>query len=92
MPIATIFLTVLCVFRYRRPRGVWSFDKLIEDKQLIVPQDCYFVMGDNRDDSSDSRYWGFVPRENIVGRPLLIYFSMRSADPHRCRSPRVINF
>ncbi len=32
-------------------------------------------MGDNRDDSSDSRYWGFVPRENIVGRPLLIYFS-----------------
>ncbi len=69
----------------------WSFDidahwgnefhKLIEDKQLIVPQDCYFVMGDNRDDSSDSRYWGFVPRENIVGRPLLIYFSLRSADP-----------
>lgn len=60
----------------------WSveFHKLIEDKQLIVPQDCYFVMGDNRDDSSDSRYWGFVPRENVVGRPLLIYFSLRSSD------------
>ena len=38
-------------------------------------------MGDNRDDSSDSRYWGFVPRENIVGRPLLIYWSMRNSDP-----------
>jgi len=35
-------------------------------------------MGDNRDDSSDSRYWGFVPHENIVGRPLLIYWSVRS--------------
>jgi signal peptidase I len=45
-----------------------------------VPQDCYFVMGDNRDDSSDSRYWGFVPRENVVGQPLLIYFSMRAGE------------
>ena len=55
----------------------WSMElhRLIENKQLIVPEDCYFVMGDNRDDSSDSRYWGFVPRENIVGRPLMIYFS-----------------
>jgi signal peptidase I len=54
--------------------------RLIEDKQLIVPEDCFFVMGDNRDDSSDSRYWGFVPKENIVGRPLLIYFSMQATD------------
>ena len=37
-------------------------------------------MGDNRDDSSDSRYWGFVPRENIVGRPLLIYWSISDLD------------
>ncbi len=37
-------------------------------------------MGDNRDDSSDSRYWGFVPRENIIGRPLLIYWSIRNTD------------
>jgi signal peptidase I len=50
--------------------------KLIEDGELIVPQDCYFVLGDNRDDSYDSRYWGFVPRENVVGRPLMIYWSM----------------
>ena len=55
--------------------------KLVEDGQLIVPEGSYFVMGDNRDDSRDSRYWGFVPRENIVGRPLLIYWSMREASP-----------
>jgi signal peptidase I len=50
--------------------------KLIEDGELIVPEDSYFVLGDNRDDSYDSRYWGFVPRENVVGRPLMIYWSM----------------
>jgi signal peptidase I len=54
---------------------------LVEDNQLIVPEGSYFVMGDNRDDSSDSRYWGFVPQENIVGRPLVIYWSMRNDDP-----------
>ncbi len=37
-------------------------------------------MGDNRDDSQDSRYWGFVPRENIIGRPLVIYWSVRDWD------------
>src|SRR5262249_7205224 len=59
--------------------GAWwrEMQKLVEDNQLIVPEGNYFVMGDNRDDSSDSRYWGFVPQENIVGRPLLIYWSMR---------------
>jgi signal peptidase I len=50
---------------------------LVEDGALIVPEGYYFVMGDNRDESLDSRYWGFVPRENIVGRPLVIYWSVR---------------
>jgi len=50
------------------------------NNELVVPEDCYFVLGDNRDDSLDSRYWGFVPRENIVGKPLVIYFSMRHFD------------
>jgi signal peptidase I len=43
--------------------------------ELVVPAGFIFAMGDNRDDSSDSRYWGFVPRENIVGTPVVIYWS-----------------
>ncbi|MGO9228942.1 MAG: signal peptidase I [Bryobacteraceae bacterium] len=43
--------------------------------ELIVPPGCIFAMGDNRDNSLDSRYWGFVPRENIEGTPLLVYWS-----------------
>jgi signal peptidase I len=69
--------------------GDWWLEmrKLVEDGQLIVPEGHYFVLGDNRDDSKDSRYWGFVPRENIVGRPLLIYWSVRSAEPDMTASP-----
>jgi signal peptidase I len=47
---------------------VWNGD-------LVVPPDSYFAMGDNRDNSLDSRYWGFVPRENIIGKPLFIFWS-----------------
>ncbi len=46
--------------------------------QLRVPPDCYFVMGDNRGNSYDSRYWGFVPRQSIIGEPLFIYLSIRA--------------
>lgn len=49
----------------------------VRDGQLQVPEDSYFVMGDNRNHSRDSRYWGYVPEENIVGTPFLIYFSVR---------------
>jgi signal peptidase I len=48
----------------------------IERGDLIVPAGNYFVMGDNRIISLDSRYWGFVPRENIIGRPLFVYWSI----------------
>lgn len=79
------------VFRDEFPRlnlpvpgleGTWwlQMKKLVEDGALIVPEGNYFVLGDNRDESSDSRYWGFVPRENVIGRPLLIYWSLRSVD------------
>jgi signal peptidase I len=65
--------------------GKWwvQMRKLVEDGQLIVPEGHYFVMGDNRDDSEDSRYWGFVPRENIIGRPLVIYWSVKNWEDPR---------
>jgi signal peptidase I len=50
---------------------------LDNDNELVVPAGNYFVLGDNRNNSRDSRYWGFVPLRNIVGRPLVIYFSIR---------------
>jgi signal peptidase I len=43
--------------------------------EIVVPEGNYFAMGDNRDNSLDSRYWGFVPRENIIGKPLVIFWS-----------------
>lgn len=58
------------------PRWTAELERDTRGGELIVPANSYFVLGDNRDDSEDSRYWGFVPQENIVGRPLLIYFSV----------------
>jgi signal peptidase I len=63
--------------------------KLVEDRQLIIPEGQYFVLGDNRDDSQDSRFWGFVPRENIIGQPLLIYWSSSSLNNDLSGSPTV---
>ena len=53
-------------------------EKNVVNGDLVVPQNCIFAMGDNRDDSADSRYWGFVPRENIEGTPLIIYWSFEA--------------
>jgi signal peptidase I len=47
--------------------------------EIVVPPDSYFAMGDNRDNSLDSRYWGFVPRDNIIGKPLMIYWSYKAS-------------
>jgi signal peptidase I len=47
----------------------------LKDGDLVVPPDSYFGMGDNRDVSLDSRFWGFIPKENVIGRPLFIYWS-----------------
>ena len=50
----------------------------IVDGDLVVPPGKVFAMGDNRTESLDGRYWGFVPRENIVGRPMFVYWSFET--------------
>jgi signal peptidase I len=50
----------------------------IQGDDIVVPADSYFGMGDNRDVSYDSRYWGFIPRENVIGRPMFIYWSFET--------------
>jgi len=47
----------------------------VKNGEVVVPPNSFFAMGDNRDNSLDSRYWGFVPRGNIIGKPLIIYWS-----------------
>ena len=56
-------------------RGAEMLQNNVRDGEVVVPPGRYFVMGDNRDDSLDSRYFGFVPSNDIVGRPWLIYAS-----------------
>ena len=55
----------------------WSQElpKHIVGDDIVVPPDSYFAMGDNRDVSYDSRFWGFIPRKNMIGRPMFIYWS-----------------
>ncbi|MFN9299658.1 MAG: signal peptidase I [Acidobacteriota bacterium] len=58
-----------------------------EISEVVVPPNSIFAMGDNRDSSLDSRYWGFVPRENIIGKPLIIYWSYESSTDRLAGSP-----
>ncbi len=52
----------------------------IQGDDIVVPADSYFAMGDNRDVSYDSRYWGFIPRQNVIGRPMFIYWSFETPE------------
>jgi signal peptidase I len=56
--------------RYYYNRG----DYAGEGQKIVIPKDCFFVLGDNSASSQDSRYWGFVPHKNILGRAMLIYW------------------
>jgi signal peptidase I len=57
------------------PRGREMLANNLNNGELVVPPDSYFAMGDNRDNSLDSRYWGFVPRDNIIGKPFIVWWS-----------------
>lgn len=69
-------------------KGDEMLEKHVANGEVVVPPGHYFAMGDNRDSSLDSRYWGFVPRENIVGKPLIIYWSY-DAPTERLANPTI---
>jgi signal peptidase I len=60
----------------------------IQGGDIVVPPNSYFGMGDNRDNSKDSRFWGFIPRQNVIGRPVFIYWSfVTPPDQYLMRDP-----
>ena len=68
--------------------NLWSTDNIQAESlkrdnfdPFIIPEDEYFVMGDNRDNSSDSRYWGTVKRHQIIGKPMFVYWSWNGKIP-----------
>ena len=71
-----------------KPAGIQDYDIFPKDAgnrdnygPVTIPEGYYFAMGDNRDNSLDSRYWGFLPQENVIGEALIIYFSWNSKFP-----------
>lgn len=63
-----------------QPEWADQIFKYVQNGEIVVPPGNYFAMGDNRDHSWDSRYWGFVSREAIMGGPVVIYWSVQSSE------------
>jgi signal peptidase I len=87
-PLNYSFPPVANALFYSRLQPEWAHDlrNHVQGDELVVPANCYFAMGDNRDKSSDSRYWGFVDRDAIMGRPFLIYWSVEASSADYGRS------
>lgn len=82
---------------FGRATPEWSMDlpSHIQGQDLVVPKDSYFAMGDNRDLSYDSRYWGFVPKANVMGRPLIMIWSLDQTEADfeaKSMPDRVVSF
>ena len=68
--------------------NVWraKLPSFIDGEDIVIPPDSYFGMGDHRGVSLDSRYWGFIPRRNIIGRPMFIYWSFEASEEQYMRT------
>ena len=74
-------------FGVRNEKWIQEMPSNLQGGDIIVPPDGYFAMGDNRDVSYDSRYWGFIPKPNVIGRPMFIYWSfITPPDQYQMRS------
>ena len=77
---------------YERGSGI-PHDYIVRDNfgPKKIPADCYFMMGDNRDNSNDSRYWGVVKGKDVIGKPLFVYWSYE-ADPYDPRPKSILEY
>ena len=75
------------IYNVRNEKWARELPSHLEGDDIVVPADSYFAMGDNRDVSYDSRYWGFIPRQNVIGRPMFVYWSfITPPDQYQMRS------
>jgi len=75
---------------YKRIADAYEFKSITIGEEYTFDMDYYWMMGDNRHNSADSRYWGFVPEDHVVGRPVFIWLSI-DKDQHKIRWNRLFN-